>query len=132
LGFPVKAQSLRADEILGSARRMQPFIGGPVFLVRLAPIDYHRVHYCDDGTTSDHERMGRRLWTVNQHALRSQPDILFENERSINILETRNFGRLGFVEVGAVGWTNRSGSSARRAFSSRRGKVPVVRSVCLV
>jgi phosphatidylserine decarboxylase len=46
--------------------------------------------------------MGRRLWTVNQHALRSKPDIPFKNERSINILETRNFGRLAFVEVGAL------------------------------
>jgi phosphatidylserine decarboxylase len=101
-GFPVKGQSLRPDEILGSAQRMQPFISGPVFLARLAPVDYHHVHYCDDGTTLDHERMGRRLWTVNQHALRSKPDILFRNERNINILETRSFGRLGFVEVGAL------------------------------
>jgi phosphatidylserine decarboxylase len=27
---------------------------------------------------------------------------LFANERNVNILETRNFGRLGFVEVGAL------------------------------
>jgi phosphatidylserine decarboxylase len=53
-GFPVKGQSPRPDEILGSAQRTQPFIGGPVFLVRLAPVDYHHVHYWDDGTTSDH------------------------------------------------------------------------------
>ena len=31
-----------------------------------------------------------------------QAGILFSNERRINILETRNFGRLGFVEVGAL------------------------------
>jgi phosphatidylserine decarboxylase len=34
--------------------------------------------------------------------LQNKPDILFSNERRINILETRNFGRLGFVEVGAL------------------------------
>jgi phosphatidylserine decarboxylase len=100
--LPVKGQSLRADQILGSAQRAQPFIGGAVFLVRLAPVDYHHVHYCDEGSTLDHHRMGGRLWTVNQHALRNQPDILFRNERNIHILETRNFGRLGFVEVGAL------------------------------
>jgi phosphatidylserine decarboxylase len=100
--FPVKGQSLRPDQILGASQRAQRFVGGPVFLVRLAPVDYHHVHYCDDGTTLDHDRMGRRLWTVNQHALRSKPDIPFENERNINILETRNFGLLGFVEVGAL------------------------------
>lgn len=40
-GFPVKGQSLRPDQILGSAQRTRPFIGGPVFLARLAPVDYH-------------------------------------------------------------------------------------------
>ena len=61
-----------------------------------------QLHYPDDGKTLDHHRLGRRLWTVNWHALQSKPDILFANERNVNILETRNFGRLGFVEVGAL------------------------------
>jgi phosphatidylserine decarboxylase len=47
--FPVKGHSLSAEHILGNAERARSFIGGPVFLVRLAPVDYHRVHYCDDG-----------------------------------------------------------------------------------
>jgi phosphatidylserine decarboxylase len=100
--FPIKGYSLNAEHILGNAERAGPFIGGPILLVRLAPVDYHRVHYCDDGTTLDHDRLGRRLWTVNPHALRSKQDILFSNERYINILETRHFGRLGFVEIGAL------------------------------
>jgi phosphatidylserine decarboxylase len=100
--FPVKGHSLSADQILGSADRARPFTGGPVLLVRLAPVDYRPMHYPDDGTTLDHERLGRRLWTVNWHALQSKPDILFVNERHVNILETRNFGRLGFVEIGAL------------------------------
>jgi phosphatidylserine decarboxylase len=39
---------------------------------------------------------------VNWHALLNKPDILFSNERNVNILETRHFGRLAFVEVGAL------------------------------
>lgn len=31
-----------------------------------------------------------------------QPDILFRNERQANILATRNFGLLGFVEIAAL------------------------------
>jgi phosphatidylserine decarboxylase len=100
--FPVKGHSLSAEQILGSALRARPFIGGPVLLVRLSPVDYHHVHYPDDGTTLDHERLGSRLWTVNWHALQSKPDILFRNERMMNMLETRNFGRLAFVEIGAL------------------------------
>jgi phosphatidylserine decarboxylase len=100
--FPVKGFSLNAEEILGKAQRARPFIGGPVLLARLAPVDYHHVHYPDHGMTLDQDRLGGRLWTVNWHALRNKPDILFSNERRINVLETRNFGRLGFVEVGAL------------------------------
>jgi phosphatidylserine decarboxylase len=60
------------------------------------------MHYPDDGHTLDHHRLGRRLWTVNWRALQNMPDILFANERNINILQTRNFGQLGFIEVGAL------------------------------
>jgi phosphatidylserine decarboxylase len=100
--FPVKGHSLDAEQILGKAARARPFIDGPVLLARLAPVDYHHVHYPDHGMTLDQDRLGGRLWTVNWHALQNKPDILFSNERRINILEARNFGRLGFVEVGAL------------------------------
>ena len=100
--FPIKGHSLNAGQILGNAQRAQPFIGGPILLVRLAPVDYHHVHYPDDGRTLDHARLGYRLWTVNWHALLNKPDILFRNERNISILETRYFGRLGFAEIGAL------------------------------
>jgi phosphatidylserine decarboxylase len=100
--FPVKGLSLNAEQILGTAERARPFMGGPVLLVRLAPVDYHHVHYPDAGTTLDQDRLGRRLWTVNWHALLNKKDILISNERQINMLQTRHFGRLGFVEVGAL------------------------------
>jgi phosphatidylserine decarboxylase len=100
--FPVKGHSLSAEQILGNEKRAAPFAGGPVLLARLSPMDYHHVHYPDDGLTLDSARLGRSLWTVNWHALQNQPDILFRNERQIDILETKNFGRLAFVEVGAM------------------------------
>ena len=100
--FPVKGQSLAARDILGDAERAEPFIGGPVILARLSPVDYHRVHYPDAGRTLDHERLGRSIWTVTWPAVRNKPDIYIRNERQVNILETKNFGRLGFVEFGAL------------------------------
>jgi phosphatidylserine decarboxylase len=100
--LPVKGRSLNPEQILGSATRAGRFIGGPVLLARLSPMDYHHVHYPDDGTTLETDRIGRSLWTVQWHALQNQPDILLRNERQINILDTRNFGRLALVEVGAM------------------------------
>jgi phosphatidylserine decarboxylase len=100
--FPVKGYSLDAARILASAALAQSFTGGPVILARLSPMDYHHAHYFDDGRTVEHHRAGGRLWTVNWHALLNKPDILFRNERQIHILETANFGRVGFVEIGAL------------------------------
>lgn len=59
----MKGQSLAAKDILGSAERAKPFLGGPLILMRLAPVDYHHVPYPDDGRTVDHERLGRSIWT---------------------------------------------------------------------
>jgi phosphatidylserine decarboxylase len=100
--FPVKGMSLRAEDILGSRERAAPFEGGPVILARLSPMDYHHLHYPDDGVTLETDWAGRPLWTVNWHALQQQPDILIRNERQIHIVQTDHFGRLGFVEVGAL------------------------------
>jgi phosphatidylserine decarboxylase len=100
--YPIKGYSLNAEQLLGNAGRARPFENGPVIAARLAPVDYHHLHYPDDGVTAEHERLGKRLWTVNRNALQNQPDILFRNERKAQILETKNFGRLGFVEIGAL------------------------------
>jgi len=100
--FPVKGRSVSAAEILGSNEAAQPYQGGPVILARLSPMDYHHLHYPDDGMTLRETKLGGRLWTVNPNALRHRPKILLENERVIQVLETRHFGRLAFVEIGAL------------------------------
>ena len=100
--FPVKGHSLDASRILGSDERARPFRDGPVLLARLSPVDYHHLHYFDDGQTLDRFRLGRRLWTVNWHALQNKDDILFKNERCIHILDSKQFGTIAFVEIGAM------------------------------
>jgi phosphatidylserine decarboxylase len=100
--FPIKGHSLTPEVLLGNAVDAKPFERGPVISARLSPMDYHHLHYVDDGMTLDCWRLGSRLWTVNPNALRSQPDILFRNERSIQLLDTANFGRIALVEVGAL------------------------------
>jgi phosphatidylserine decarboxylase len=100
--FPVKGHSLTPEILLGKSECAKDFEGGPVILARLSPMDYHHLHYVDDGRTIDTWRLGSRLWTVNPNALQNQPDILFRNERSVQMLDTDQFGRLAMVEVGAL------------------------------
>lgn len=59
--FPIKVSSLNAQQILGSAERAAPFIGGPVILGRLSPMDYHHVHYPDSGKTIETAMLTRAV-----------------------------------------------------------------------
>lgn len=101
--FPIKGQMLNVLRVLGSEDRARPFLGGPVLLARLCPVDYHRFHFPDAGTVKFHARIPGRLHSVNPLAVKVRPDVFFTNERQVSILETQNFGLLAYVEVGALG-----------------------------
>jgi phosphatidylserine decarboxylase len=100
--LPIKGHSLNPEAILGDRERARPFLGGPVLVARLSPVDYHHVHYFDDGRTLSDRHIGGRLWTVHWKALQNKDDILFVNERYVSLLETAKFGKLAFVEIGAM------------------------------
>lgn len=100
--FPVKGKDLAAEALLGGGARARPFIGGPLMIARLCPVDYHRFHYPDDGTTLDSYRLHGKYHSVNPLALQIKSDIMITNERHVSILETKHFGKLAYVEVGAT------------------------------
>ena len=100
--FPVKGQYLSAAGILGNEDVARPFEGGPLMVARLCPVDYHRYHYPDNGRVIDHYPVKGRYDSVNPLALQLKNDIFLANERYVTLLDTENFGRLAYVEVGAI------------------------------
>jgi len=100
--FPVKGEHLSASSLMDSEERARDFIGGPLLLARLCPVDYHRFHYPDDGRVLDSYRAHGAYHSVNPVALKAKSDVLATNERHISILETANFGKLAYIEVGAM------------------------------
>lgn len=100
--FPVKGKSLSAELLLGSKEAAKPFIGGPSFVARLCPVDYHRFHYLDEGNTFKSYRLSGHLHSVNPLALLYKDDIFVSNERHVSLLQTKSFGKLAYVEVGAL------------------------------
>lgn len=100
--FPVKGEELSVAKLLGFRDKAQPFIGGPLLLARLCPVDYHRFHFPDQGEVLEQYRLPGGLHSVNPFALRYRGDIFVTNERQVAILETQNFGKLAYVEVGAL------------------------------
>jgi phosphatidylserine decarboxylase len=100
--FPVKGQFMTAEALLDDASKARDFKGGPLVLARLCPVDYHRYHYPDGGVTLEHYRVPGKLHSVNPLALKYKGEIFATNERHVSILQTRNFGKLAYIEVGAL------------------------------
>lgn len=100
--IPVKGRYLSAKALLARTRWEETFKDGPLLLARLCPVDYHRYHYPDNGKVLDYYRVHGKLHSVNPIALKEYADIFATNERQVTILETENFGKLAYVEVGAI------------------------------
>lgn len=100
--FPVKGRYMTAEMLLGGSKLAKDFEHGPLMIARLCPVDYHRYHYPDSGKTLAHYRVHGKYHSVNPHALRANGEIFAINERYVSVLETRNFGKIAYIEVGAM------------------------------
>jgi phosphatidylserine decarboxylase len=100
--LPVKGARLTLEALLGSADEAAPFIGGTALVLRLAPYDYHRFHFPDDGIPVATREIPGRYHSVSPIALTRVPDLYARNKRQVTVFESRHFGRIGYVEVGAI------------------------------
>lgn len=88
--------SLLQDEALG-----EQFEGGVCVLLRLTVDDYHRYCYIDDGYQGENHWISGCLHTVNPAAVEQVP-VYKENSRCYCVMETKRFGSVVQVEVGAM------------------------------
>jgi phosphatidylserine decarboxylase len=100
--YPVKGHYLKAKDLVGNDQLAKIFEGGPLMIARLCPVDYHRYHYPDNGTILDHYPVHGAFDSVNPFALKFKNEIFIKNERYVTILQTENFGRIAYIEVGAI------------------------------
>ncbi|MBR6488467.1 MAG: phosphatidylserine decarboxylase [Clostridiales bacterium] len=100
LKFTVKGSIYTPDEIVGNNIDLKSFAGGKALVFRLSMDDYH--HYChiDSGKVSDSVEIKGKLHTVS--SISSKYKIYKENHRIVNILDTEHFGRVIYIEVGAL------------------------------
>ncbi len=102
VSLPVKGKYLSARALLSNDKWAEAFHEGPGFVARLCPVDYHRFHYPDDGEVLDHYPVHGKLDSVNPLALRKNERMFMDNERYVSILESKHFGKLAYIEVGAT------------------------------
>ncbi len=76
--------------------------GGSLVLARLCPTDCHRFFFPVDGIPGKSRLIDGKLFSVNPIAIKSNPWIFFENRRCVTYIDSKLFGRVAFVEIGAT------------------------------
>lgn len=99
--LPVKGTNITVAELVDDAALAERYRGGAALIARLAPADYHRFHFPDDGVASAAHEVAGRLHSVHPIALAAGAPSL-QNHRSVTVLESAGFGPLVMVEVGAL------------------------------
>jgi phosphatidylserine decarboxylase len=99
--FPVKGARLTPPALLAGAAGADRFVAGSGLVVRLAPPDYHRFHFCDSGTADRAVQVRGQLHSVNPIALARRPRLFAANRRAVTSLWTDGFGLVMQIEVGA-------------------------------
>lgn len=97
LKVKVKNITYKIDELIDEEL---DYKNGYVFIYRLALDDYHRFHYIDDGKRLKRKRVKGRLHTVSSSS--SNYKVYKENEREYSVLETKNYNKIIYMEVGAL------------------------------
>jgi phosphatidylserine decarboxylase len=99
--FKIKGSLVSLPELLADRALAQRYSGGSAIVIRLAPADYHRFHFPDDGVASESVPIGGRLHSVHPIALEAGAPS-FRNKRQITHFESRGFGPMELVEIGAL------------------------------
>ena len=100
--IPVKGADLTLESLLNCKILAQTYSGGAALIVRLAPYDYHRFHFPDQGQAHPPRQIKGQYHSVNPIALAKVPDIFCRNTRAVTEFNSQNFGRIVYVEVGAI------------------------------
>jgi phosphatidylserine decarboxylase len=100
--FYVKGQNFDLCTLLQDGALSRRLASGSMMIARLCPVDYHRFHFICDGVPSKASLIPGPLFSVNPVALRKKLSILSENKRMITEVETKEFGTIFYIEVGAT------------------------------
>lgn len=98
----VKGLRLTLKGLLGTGGPDESYRNGLCLCFRLAPSDYHRFGCVETGVQGRIHSVGGRYHSVNPLALKHKNDILATNRRQWCLLQTRRWGTLLQIEIGAM------------------------------
>ena len=89
-------------ELLDDEGLAESYRGGCMLKIRLTPAHYHRMHFFDDGVVTSAKFLDGDLFSVSPLALGSIARLYCRNKRAIILFESKSFGDVAIVEVGAT------------------------------
>jgi phosphatidylserine decarboxylase len=115
--FSIKHSIYKISDLIENSTKSPDYSDGVCLVFRLCVDDYHRYRYIDDGNIVENRHIKGRLHTVRPIAVNKYP-VFTQNSREYSIINTKNFGTIAQVEVGAmmigkIKNHKRSGSSKR-------------------
>lgn len=99
--FEIKDFAYTVESLLNNKELADKYKDGYCIVLRLSVEDYHRYFYIDDCNKSNNVFIKGKLHTVQPHAL-SKRKVFSENCREYTVMNTKNFGDITQVEVGAM------------------------------
>ena len=100
--FFIKQKPFDLKTFLGDQDLAGEFTSGSLFIFRLAPDNYHRFHFPCDCIPAAPKRISGVLESVNPIVYKQNIQPLVTNERVLMELESKEFGTLLMVAVGAM------------------------------
>ena len=101
-GFYVKDKKFDLRRLIQDEFLFEIYKRGSMMIARLCPTDYHRFHFPCECLTSKPKLINGPLYSVNPIALKRHINILNENKRMLTQLQTKQFGKILYIEVGAT------------------------------
>lgn len=99
LKLNIKNSIYTVDELIGEDA--SNYKDGYALIYRLCVDDYHHYIFPDDGKIVKTKKIKGILHTVRPIALKKYK-VFSENSREVTILDTKNYGRVAYIEVGAM------------------------------
>ncbi|WP_446898183.1 phosphatidylserine decarboxylase [Clostridium sp. LBM24168] len=98
----IKGLTYKLYDLIKDKNNTEKFNSGSLIVLRLAPTDYHRFHFIDNGICDTIKKINGYYYSVNPLALKKIPNLFCQNERQWSIFHSYNFGDILYVEIGAT------------------------------
>ena len=96
----IKQSIYTIEELIEDQMNLEQFKNGNCLVFRLSMDDYHRYCYIDDGTIEKIKKIKGKLHTVS--SISNKHKVYSQNTRICNYMTTDNFGKIIYIEVGAL------------------------------